>query len=154
MDGLSAAASVIAVIQISSQVFDLCRTYYIRVKNARHDIQRLREDITSLQDLLISILDLAENEAPALSILNTIVRDGGQLQQCAVELTGLVAKLEPEDGKLRQLVFKAVKWPLSCKEVDNILVSIDRYKSSFVLALAAGQTWVLPLPLTINAQMA
>jgi hypothetical protein len=41
MDGLSAAASVIAVLQISAQLFDLCRTYYLNVKDARKDTQRL-----------------------------------------------------------------------------------------------------------------
>jgi hypothetical protein len=32
MDDLSTAASVIAAIQISEHVFDLCRTYYLEVK--------------------------------------------------------------------------------------------------------------------------
>ena len=32
MEVLGAAASVIAVIQISAEVFDICRKYYIEVK--------------------------------------------------------------------------------------------------------------------------
>jgi hypothetical protein len=34
MAGLGKAASIIAVIQISGKVFDLCQTYYLGVKEA------------------------------------------------------------------------------------------------------------------------
>ncbi|CAJ2502513.1 Uu.00g099070.m01.CDS01, partial [Anthostomella pinea] len=41
MEGLSAAASVIAVIQLSDAVFTLCRGYVLAVKDARRDIELL-----------------------------------------------------------------------------------------------------------------
>ena len=48
MDPLSATASIIAVIHVSSQVFNLCQKYYTGVKDARKDIQRLRNEVISL----------------------------------------------------------------------------------------------------------
>jgi hypothetical protein len=60
MEVLGAAASVIAVIQISAEVFDICRKYYIEVKDARKDIQKLRDEMTSLQDVLVNVADLAD----------------------------------------------------------------------------------------------
>jgi hypothetical protein len=55
MDAVSAAANVIALIQISGQVFDLCQSYYLGVKNAREDSCRLRNEVMSLQDVLTNV---------------------------------------------------------------------------------------------------
>ena len=41
MDDLSAAASVIAVIDISTKVASLCYQYSVAVKDAKEDIERL-----------------------------------------------------------------------------------------------------------------
>ncbi len=70
MDGLSAAASVIAVIQISAQVFDLCGAYYLNVEDARKDLLRIRNEVNSLQDILVNVVDLAN--APQSSSLRTL----------------------------------------------------------------------------------
>ncbi|KAK4220684.1 hypothetical protein QBC38DRAFT_493706 [Podospora fimiseda] len=42
MDGLGAAASVIAVIELTAKLISLCLEYSSAVKNARSDIERLR----------------------------------------------------------------------------------------------------------------
>ena len=93
MDGLSAAATVLGVIQISSQIFDICRTYYINVKEARKDIERLRYEITSLQDVLVNALDLADSpNSGSLQSLKLICQEGGPMQQCQSELAGLATR--------------------------------------------------------------
>ena len=51
MDGLSAAVGVITVVQISGQVFDLCRTYYSEVRDAKKDIEHLRDEMKSLKEV-------------------------------------------------------------------------------------------------------
>jgi ankyrin repeat domain-containing protein 50 len=140
MDGLSTAASVIAVIQISSQIFDFCRTYYLNVKDARNDIQRLQNEITSLQDVLVRVADLANvrNSTP-MHTLDLVNKEDGLLKQCQLELTALAARLSPDESSKLKLALKTMKWPLSRKEVDRTLVAIGRYKSSFILALTTDQ---------------
>jgi hypothetical protein len=144
MDGLSAAASVIAVIQISAQVFDLCRTYYLNVKDARKDIQRLRNEVNSLQDILVNVVDLANApQSSSLRTLSIINQKDGPLEQCRVELTALLTKLDPGEAASKfALALRSLKWPLQSKEVDQVLLAIGRYKSSFVLALSTDQAWV------------
>ena len=145
MDGLSGAAGVIAVVQISGKVFDLCRTYYLEVKNARKDIQRLRDEVTSLQDVLASVADLADAPSSGkLSILGLLNRPNGPVQQCHTELTRLVAELEPGQGKdtMKQFGLRALKWPFSSKDVDKAIIAIGRYKATFDLALTADHTYV------------
>jgi hypothetical protein len=145
MDGPSTAASVIAVIQISGQVFDLCRTYYLEVKNARKDIQRLRDEMTSLQDLLTNVADLAKAPGSAkLPILGRLNQPDGPVQQCMTELKGLTETLESGRGKdeMKQFGLRALKWPFSVKDIDKTVKAIGRHKEMFNLALTADQTCV------------
>jgi hypothetical protein len=141
MDGLSAAASVIAVVQISGQVFDLCRTYYSEVRDARTDIQRLCDEVTSLQNVLTNVTHLTSAKLPILDFLN---QPNGPVQQCLTELITLAAKLNPgqEKDKMRQFGLRALKWPFSSKDVDKAITAIGRHKTTFNLALAADQTYV------------
>ena len=142
MDGLSTAASVVALIQISAQVFDLCRNYYLNVKDARKDIERLRNEVNSLQDVLVKVIDLTEApESASLQTLNIINQEDGPLAQCQLELSALLAKLDPgyRSSKMK-LALRSLKWPLQSNEVDKFLLAIGRYKASFILALATDQT--------------
>lgn len=142
MDPLSGAASIIAVVHISGQVFDLCRTYYMGVKEARKDIQLLRDELTSLQDVLTNVADLAEDrDSVKLSILGLLNQPDGPVQQCQKDLAGLVAKLEPGEGKgkMKQFGLRALKWPFSGKDVEKLLATLGRHKATFNLALTADQ---------------
>jgi hypothetical protein len=145
MDGLSAAASVIAVVQILGQVFDLCRTYLLEVKDARNDIRRLRDEVTSLEDVLTYVADLGRAPGSAkLSILGLLNKPGGPIQQCQTELRELAAKLETGQGKdkMKQFGLRALNWPFSSKDVDKAITVIKRNKATFSLALTADQTYV------------
>ncbi|RYO93373.1 hypothetical protein DL762_001072 [Monosporascus cannonballus] len=138
MDGTSAAASVIAVIQICASVFDLCRTYYTGVKDARKDITRLRNEVTRLESVLTSIADLADTDDSAkLSVLRTLVKPGGALSQCQNDLTGLLGKLQCSYDKegMNRFGWRSLTWPLKSKDVDKSIAEIDRHKSLFYLAL-------------------
>lgn len=139
------AASVIAVVQISGRVFDLCWTYYSNVKDARNDIRRLRNEVTSLQAVLTKVAELADTSGSAkLSMLDLLNQPDGPIQQCRAELEGLVAKLTSGQGKdhVKQTAWRALKWPLSSKEVTKIIMAIARNKDTFNLALAADQACV------------
>lgn len=118
MDGLGAVSSVIAVIEISSQIFDLYRTYYVNVKDAKKDIQRLRNEVTALQDVFVNVADLADEPNPSsLRTLGLISQQDGPVQQCELELTTLPARLDPveEKGSMRRFGMRAPKWPFRAK---------------------------------------
>jgi hypothetical protein len=109
MDPLSAAASVIAVVQITSKVFDLCTNYYIHAKQAQDDIRRLKQEVNTLQDVLCSVLDLTDGENPsAINVLEKVAKKDGLLEQCRDELTILLTKLNPGgSGRgIEKLMFK------------------------------------------------
>jgi hypothetical protein len=127
MDGLGAAASAIAVIQISGKVFDLCWTYYSEVNDGRKDIGRLRDEVKSLQDVLTNVAELADAPGSAkLSILR-LNQPNGPIQQCRMELIELARKLETRQGKDKM---RALKWPFRSKNVDNAIADIDTYQDT------------------------
>ncbi|KAL5330790.1 hypothetical protein ACEPPN_000313 [Leptodophora sp. 'Broadleaf-Isolate-01'] len=102
MDGLSGAASIIAVIDISAKIFEICQTYVSAVKEARKDIQRLRDGVTSLQDVLTDVRDLAEDSSLSRrSVFSRLNQHDGPVQQCERDLRRLVAQLEPGEGEIR-----------------------------------------------------
>ncbi|PVH69881.1 hypothetical protein DL98DRAFT_438106, partial [Cadophora sp. DSE1049] len=134
------AASVIAVIDISAKIFELCQTYISAVKEARKDIQRLRDGVTSLQDVMTNVRDLAEDSSSSRRLVfSHLNQHNGPVQQCERDLRRLVAQLEVGDGenKMRQFGLRALKWPLSSKDIDKRLEVINDHKATFTLALTS-----------------
>ena len=140
MSGFGEAASIIAVIQISTQIQGLCQTYRLEVKGAREEIQRLRNEVTSLQDVLVSVKDLADDSgAVPLSTLDLLNKPNGPLAQCREDLSGLLTKLDLGQGRdrMRRIGLTALKWPFNSKEVGKVIAAVGRYKETFSIALSA-----------------
>lgn len=138
MDGLSVAASIIAVVQVSWQVLGLCQTYYMEVKEARGDIKCLRNEMTSLGDVLTNLADLTEGpESAILPTLRQLNRHDGPVQKCHQDLIELVAKLEAGQKRdhMKKFGLRALKWPFSKKDVVRLLAIIEKHKATFNLAL-------------------
>src|ERR1700753_3647942 len=116
MDGLSAAASVIAIIQITESAVSLCSRYFKAVKNAKHDIELLQEELGSL----ITILKAAQRvlEGPNGGRLPTSHRLRDGLSGCISKVSELENKLKEklDPGKtgkaMSRFGFRALKWPL------------------------------------------
>ena len=143
MAGIGEAASVIAVVQLSAQVYSVCREYYLGVKSARKDIERLSNEVLALKDILESVDDLARNPTGTkLSTLAILRRKDGPTDQCEKELAALIEKLEPDSKERRphSIDWRALKWPMKSKDVDKVIASLERHKATFNLALTADQT--------------
>lgn len=143
MDPLSAAASVIAVIQISASVFDVCRTYYTAVKNARKDIMHFQNELRGLESVLTSVADLADaDDSERLSTLQILIKPEGPISQCRDDLEGLLEKLQAGVGEKQKNRFgvHVLNWPFKNKDIDKAISTIERHKSLFNFALTADQT--------------
>ncbi|KAF7941793.1 uncharacterized protein EAE97_006630 [Botrytis byssoidea] len=133
MDGLSTAASVIAVVQLAQAVGGALMEYYEGIKSARDDVQRLYHSIKNLESVLKSIDDLP----PTLSInIQTLLENKtGTLSLCKNELDGIKKELDtfPKQqdriGKLKSLI-----WPFKKKDVDKHVDFIDKHKHDLMLA--------------------
>jgi hypothetical protein len=140
MDGLSGAASVIAVIDISAKIASLCYQYSVAVKDAKDDIERVRRKVSDITHILEKIKQLLDSQDKTR--LSTTQGLSSSLEQCQVELENLKVKLEP--GKARKtmsrLGLRALKWPFTSKQVDKIVLNLQGHEQTFSLALQVDQT--------------
>ncbi|PGG95363.1 hypothetical protein AJ79_10103, partial [Helicocarpus griseus UAMH5409] len=140
MDGLSSAASVITVIQLTGSLVKLCGGYIQQVKHARDEILSLQRAITGLQGTLQDLQNLIQStNGKALPTSSRLVSN---ITDCLSDLRALETRLEP--GKKKKLMgkvgWRALKWPLKRTDVESIIQSLERYKSSFLLSLQVDQS--------------
>ena len=131
-DPLSVTASIIAVLQLSSHVFQYLREVKggTRARMLLHD--ELRNTI-SILEMLNYRIDDAEHGEPWTDSLLTLGSQHGPLDQFADTLRLLIKKLEPAT-KLKRTTIQ-LTWPFSEKDVKDLLGSLERQKTMFTLAL-------------------
>jgi hypothetical protein len=140
MDGLSAAASVTAIVDISAKIASLCFQYSVAVKDAKKDIDRLQRTVTDVKNVLEEVKYLLDRQdKPRLSTTHKL---SDSLEQCHQQLQGLKAQLEPGNTHkaMRRLGVRALKWPFTNKQVEKMVVSLEKYQQTFSLALQVDQT--------------
>ena len=140
MDGLSGAASVIAVIDISAKIASLCVQYSMAVNDAKGDIERVRRKVSDINHVLKKIKQLLDSQDKTRLSATQGLLDS--VEQCLNELKTLDMRLEP--GKTRKTMsrfgLRALKWPFTSKQVDKIISSLEGYEQTFGLALQVDQT--------------
>jgi hypothetical protein len=60
MDGLSGAASVIAVIDISAKIASLCYQYSVAVSDAKNDVERIKKKVSNVKPVLEGVKKLLD----------------------------------------------------------------------------------------------
>lgn len=146
MDGLSAAASVIAVIQISDRVASLCSQYFKAVKDAKSDIEHLQGELSSLKVVLEGAQRLLEGQYGARLETSQLLRR--TLDNCSSQLKGLEKKLKEKletgkrDKRMSRFGSRALKWPFESKDVDSIIQTLKRFRDTLSAALNVDQTYV------------
>src|SRR5579871_1790510 len=80
MEGLGAAANVIAVVDLCAKVASFCYQYSLAVKNAKNDIARLQGELKSLRDVLGEVQHLLDGpdsaKLSASQKLHEAIKDG------------------------------------------------------------------------------
>ncbi|KAF1978708.1 hypothetical protein BU23DRAFT_449943 [Bimuria novae-zelandiae CBS 107.79] len=144
MDGLSGAASVIAVVDIAAKVASLCYQYSVGVKHAKGDIKRLHRKVNDTKNVLGKLQQLLEKQDKSQLCTTRTLPDS--LQSCFQELTKLEAtlqaKLEPSGRRkaMQRFGFRALKWPFTSKDVEKTVQNLEKYGHTFSLALQVDQT--------------
>ena len=133
MDGLSAVASIIAVIQLATSALKLCYSTQGRVADLKEIIYRLE----TLRNVLYRLNDLEtrcpQGALPGLSDLYT-----GPLPSCERAFKEIHNRVQAALGASGvRGIGKRVTWPAEKKEIDRLLVRIEQDKMMFVLALSS-----------------
>ncbi|KAF4470808.1 Ankyrin repeat domain-containing 50 [Fusarium albosuccineum] len=133
MDPLSTTSSVIAVIQLSSEIV----SYISGAIGATKERMRLSNEILGCESILQLLKDKVNSSDQGeawTQTLKTLEASDGPLGRLWAALSALKAKLEPQKGLQKAL--SILKWPLNEREVKLIIDSMEHEKSLLSLALA------------------
>ena len=136
MDPLSTTASIIAIIQLSSEVVGFIGSAAGASKTRRI----LRDEIQACDKILQDIKDEADDSEegkPWSEKIKALKHLDGPLGRLSVALQVVKTKLEPKNGEKKPLT--ALKWPFEEKEVAKIIATIKRKKNLLQLALENNQ---------------
>jgi hypothetical protein len=140
MDPLSVTASVIAVLQLTTEVIQCLND----VKDAPKECQQCVIEVSNLLNPLISLRYRAEHAQigdPWFEQLRKLNVKDGPLDQCKQALEQLYSRVENRDG-VRD-VKRRLLWKFSRKEVATILARMERLKSLVSIALEMDHMQVL-----------
>jgi hypothetical protein len=132
MDGLSVAASVIAVLQLTSEVIE----YIKNVKDAPKECQKCGLEAKLLHDLLINLLyhfNQGKTDDPWYTAVRALNVENGALDQYKQALELLRSRAEIGDGI--QKVKRRLLWKFNKEEVTNVLARMERLKNFISIAL-------------------
>ncbi|RYP74430.1 hypothetical protein DL769_004007 [Monosporascus sp. CRB-8-3] len=142
-EAVGLAASVIAIVDLSAKVANLCLQYSAAVRNARADITCLRARLDDLGTSLQGIQHLLDGRnSPELTTSRKLV---DSLDGCTSELGQLQSRLDPGKAHraMRRFGLRALKWPFDSKEVSGIVSNLEHYKQTIMLCLQVDQTTLL-----------
>ena len=98
MDGISAAASIIAVIGLAAKIAPICLEYGRNIKNAKTDIVRLQVELRNLDSILEEAKNLCKGASKSsFGVSHQAVQNC--LDDCSEDLSRLLDKLEAGEPK-------------------------------------------------------
>ena len=138
-DPLSIIASVLTVVDASKTVIAACSTYIAHARTAPKELQLLVEDLEDLNRTIRKLDELAKSRWVRGQELASEFQEWDvpldRIRQYANVLKGLIEKQDLRLGTFRELTFRAL-WPKTWKEVQTLLVKIDKEKSKLQFATA------------------
>ncbi|TVY40551.1 hypothetical protein LOCC1_G004799 [Lachnellula occidentalis] len=130
MDGLSGAASVIAVLQLATAVGSVLKDYYEGVRDAREDIRKLYASIKGLEGILERLKDVAKGISDETLFTQP-------LEGVEAELKELMGKLQgSKASKTRaRRALQSLAWPFEKKDAEKSVIAIEKHKSGLSLLI-------------------
>jgi hypothetical protein len=138
MDPLSVTASVIAVLQLTGEVFK----YLHDVKDAPKECQQCAIEASNLLSLLTNLRYRLEqhDDDPWYTAVRALNVENGPLDQYKQALEQLQSRVETQDGL--QKIKKRLLWKFSKAELANILARMERLKSLVDISLEMDHLYV------------
>ncbi|KAK4184425.1 hypothetical protein QBC35DRAFT_58000 [Podospora australis] len=145
MEALGVAASIIAVVQISSQVISLCAKYIESVEDAPKDLRHILIEVSALKGLFepLKILVGFDTETAVLEAQLSAPVDGclNVVQQldALIRLPATICDDDQPRGKRRRLANLKIQlaWPLKQERAKRLLDLLSVYKSTINLLLSS-----------------
>ena len=134
-DGLSLAANIFGVLQLTDRVITLCCQFIGKVKGAEKEVAHMITTITALKGFLEFLDKFVKdgNNANLLPQLNSICQPEGPLDLCHSLLKDIESKMQPKRDY--NGILKAISWPWKWKDIGDALAVIEKQKTLIMLAM-------------------
>jgi hypothetical protein len=142
MDPVTALGTAAAATQFAEQVlmvYESLYQFFKTVKNAPKQSRELRQEALILSDTLANLQTLFSGQDPYESLSKAGSSTSDLIQEFEETIKEMAAKIEI---KSREVSWKRLTWPFTQKENEEYLQKLERYKSSFQIALQTLQ-WYL-----------
>jgi len=145
MEPLSAASSVIAVVQITDRIIALCKAYITGVIDAPTDLRTILIEVGSVKCVL-EVIELLNpsHEDSAIRSVQILGRLQKSLEGCKETLRSLEDLFPPQSeipvkGRRKRLALSlaTLAWPFKRDKALKILEELGRHKSTISLSLTA-----------------
>ena len=142
MDGLSAAASLIAGIQAIQILIPLCAPYLTSTDTTKDEIRRLQVELQTLNTIFEGAQRLLKSSVGARLDTSRALRN--TLHDCLSELERLATKLKTSldvdsRNNLSTKIQLRLKWPLASKDVDATIQTLSRFRDGLCVCLNVDQ---------------
>jgi hypothetical protein len=126
VSALGLVASVDQLLGLTKAVVSNMWQYTLDVKNAGNNAGKLRREMSTICDLLPSLLDVVGSDGhPITSSLPAAIKE------FKIILEEMIPRVS--EGQVKGM--KRLQWPFKKAETDKLLDEISRYKETFILAL-------------------
>ena len=140
-DPLSAAASVIALLQLTETVLTACYRFVVQVSNASAEVDRTTREAGSLKVILLDLKSSVDGDGGShLAGMSSLCGENGTLTVCIKSLQELESKLSRAAAPMS--LRRRLLWPFESRKVDEILDNIQKQKPSLLLALVCDNARV------------
>lgn len=139
MEALGVVANVIAVVDISVKVLQVCSDYAKEAKNAKVEIQELRQEVENLRGTAQKVQQLIQS--PQGTRLRASQELPDKIKECLTILSEVDGKLQPSSKhSFWRRGFRSLKWPFQSGEVHRIVGRLSRSSISISHILQVDQT--------------
>ncbi|KAH6883823.1 hypothetical protein B0T10DRAFT_445692, partial [Thelonectria olida] len=143
MEGIGIAANVIAVVDLSANVLSLCFQYSREVKNAKDDIDRLRNEVENLKATSKRFQGLIDG--PHGTKLQATQELHFAVKESRSRLEELEHSLRPSTSRkaMSRFGIRALKWPFQSRDIERTIELFARSRDAISLALQVDQTAII-----------
>ena len=135
VSALGVAAGAAQFADMTANVFMSLFKYFQTVKRAPKLSKQLREEVSLIYKVLEDLKSTLENiDTPTTYTFNDIV------EEFSLTMKDMERRIEVKKDE----VVKRFIWPFTQKENEEYLSKLERYKTTFTLALNTIQRYVIP----------
>ncbi|KAF8537946.1 hypothetical protein BDD12DRAFT_844729 [Trichophaea hybrida] len=137
MDPISLIVGSITICQVAGKIISLGFEYGQSISNLPGEVQVLVSEIALLSGVLNSLCSCLQNDGGTTAtkfVTDSVASSVAECQQQLEELHAFLAKHQSSGSKLSTLG-RTLKWPMKAQETREWIVKMERYKTTFSLAL-------------------